>query len=63
MYVDMSSMFDMGADVQFRMPAETLKISFRPQSFFRVNPSMDVPEAKDTKSVLASNRESRSCCN
>jgi Cu2+-containing amine oxidase len=27
------------------MPVETLKVSFRPQSFFKINPAMDVPEA------------------
>jgi primary-amine oxidase len=44
------------------MPVESLKISFRPQSFFKFNPSMDVPEAKDTKSVLVSNGENCSSC-
>ena len=62
-YVDMRSMLDINTDVRPRMPAETVKVSFRPQSFFKINPSMDVPEAKDTESVLASNRENRSCCN
>ena len=62
-YVDMRSMLDINTDVRSRMPAETVKVSFRPQSFFKINPSMDVPEAKDTLSVLASNRENRSYYN
>jgi primary-amine oxidase len=44
------------------MPVETLKVSFRPQSFFVINPAMDVPEAKDTRSVLVSGGESCSSC-
>ena len=44
------------------MPVENLKVSFRPQSFFTFNPSMDVPEAKDAKSVLVSNGENCSGC-
>jgi len=59
----MSSMFKISADIRLRMPAETLKVSFRPQSFFKVNPALDVPEAKDVKSVLASNGENCSGCN
>jgi len=59
----MSSVFEISADVQLRMPVENLKVSFRPQSFFKINPSMDVPGAKDTKSVLVSNGENCSSCN
>jgi hypothetical protein len=59
----MSSMFEISADVQLRMPAENLKVSFRPQSFFKTNPALDVPEAKDTKSVLASSGGNCSSCN
>lgn len=44
------------------MPAETLKVSFRPQSFFKINPSMDVPEAKDTKSVLVLSKDNCFSC-
>lgn len=55
-------MFEISADVQLRMPAENLKVSFRPQSFFKINPALDVPEAKDTKSALASNGGSCSNC-
>lgn len=59
----MSSVFETSADVQLRMPVETMNVSFRPQSFFKINPAIDVPEAEDTKSVLVSNRENRPCCN
>jgi primary-amine oxidase len=59
----MSFVFEISADVQLRMPAETLKVSFRPQSFFKINPAMDVPEAKDTQSVLVLGGESCSSCN
>jgi hypothetical protein len=55
-------MFEISADVQLRMSTESLKVSFRPQSFFKMNPAMDVPEAKDTKSVLALNGEHCSSC-
>lgn len=57
-----SLVFWISADVQLRMPVENLKVSFRPQSFFTFNPSMDVPEAKDAKSVLVSNGEDCSGC-
>jgi len=59
----MGLVFEISADVQLRMPAENLKVSFRPQSFFKINPAMDVPEAKDTRSVLASGGENCSGCN
>ena len=50
------------ADAQLRMPVETLKVSFRPRSFFTFNPSMDVPEVKDAKSVRVSSGENCSRC-
>jgi hypothetical protein len=56
-------MFEIGVDVQLRMSTESLKVSFRPQSFFKINPAMDVPESKDNKSVLALNGENCSSCN
>ena len=59
----MSLVFEISADVHLRMPVENLKVSFRPQSFFKINPSMDVPEVKDTKSVLVSSGENCSSCN
>jgi primary-amine oxidase len=58
----MISVFEISADARLRMPAETLKVSFRPQSFFKINPAMDVPEAKDTKSVLVASGENCSSC-
>jgi len=59
----MSSAFETSADVQLRMPAESLKTSFHPQSFFKINPAMDVPEAKDTRSVPAPNGGNCTGCN
>ncbi|KAJ6631458.1 copper amine oxidase [Mycena sp. CBHHK59/15] len=35
------------------MPVEHLSVSFKPQSFFAVNPSMDVPGVRDAHSVPA----------
>lgn len=35
------------------MPAEHLRITFKPQSFFKMNPAMDVPGANDTRSRAA----------
>ncbi|GAA5910033.1 uncharacterized protein JCM6883_000531 [Sporobolomyces salmoneus] len=35
------------------MPYEDVKIAFKPVSFFRANPSLDVPASVDTKSVHA----------
>jgi primary-amine oxidase len=33
------------------MPVEHLRVGFRPQNFFKINPSMDVPgNQKDEKS-------------
>ena len=61
--IEISSMFGISADARFRMPAETLKMLFRPQNFFRINPALDVPEAKDAKSILASNGDNCSGCN
>lgn len=59
----MSSVFEISADVSLRMPAETLKVSFRPQSFFKINPAMDVPAARDAESVLVSSGGNCSGCN
>ena len=58
----MTCLFWISADVQLRMPVDTLKVSFRPQSFFKINPAIDVPEAKDTKSILVSSGEDCSSC-
>ena len=56
------------------MPVETLGITFKPNNFFNVNPSMDVPGVKDSNSRLAFSNSapatdgatggggSRSCC-
>ncbi|KAH7102431.1 peroxisomal copper amine oxidase [Auriculariales sp. MPI-PUGE-AT-0066] len=35
------------------MPAEQIIVSLKPWSFFKVNPALDVPSAKDTQSVRA----------
>ncbi|KAF9055822.1 peroxisomal copper amine oxidase [Panaeolus papilionaceus] len=35
------------------MPVETLHVTFKPNSFFKANPSMDVPGSKDPLSVPA----------
>ncbi|KAF8899406.1 peroxisomal copper amine oxidase [Infundibulicybe gibba] len=35
------------------MPVEHLSVTFRPQSFFKLNPSMDVPGVRDQHSVPA----------
>lgn len=35
------------------MPKEELSIQLRPVHFFDMNPALDVPAAKDPKSVLA----------
>lgn len=42
------------------MPVERVTLSFKPQSFFKTNPSMDVPGAKDSKSKPAF--ENEACC-
>ncbi|SJL15663.1 related to peroxisomal amine oxidase (copper-containing) [Armillaria ostoyae] len=49
------------------MPVEHLSITLKPQSFFTMNPSMDVPGTRDPRSVAAfsqdsSNNESQSNC-
>ncbi|KAF9567748.1 peroxisomal copper amine oxidase [Agrocybe pediades] len=51
------------------MPVEHLTVSFKPNSFFKANPSMDVPGSKDPLSVAAfsnksgaNNDESQTCC-
>ena len=48
------------------MPAEHLRVLFRPTNFFEMNPSMDVPGANDTKSKPAfgegSSSTSGACC-
>ncbi|GLB43633.1 putative amine oxidase [Lyophyllum shimeji] len=35
------------------MPVEHLNVTFKPSSFFKVNPSMDVPSTEDLRSVAA----------
>lgn len=35
------------------MPAEHVRVLFRPTNFFKSNPSMDVPGANDSRSVAA----------
>lgn len=35
------------------MPVENLSVTFKPNSFFKVNPSMDVPGTADHQSVPA----------
>lgn len=49
-----------------RMPVEHLSVTFKPNSFFKANPSMDVPASSDKHSVNAfggdSNSEPGSCC-
>jgi len=47
----MISVFQTGADVELRMPAELEGLV----PLFKMNPTMDVPEAKDIRSVLALN--------
>jgi primary-amine oxidase len=37
------------------MPVEHLSITFKPNSFFKANPSMDVPGSNDSLSILAFN--------
>ncbi|KAJ3488074.1 hypothetical protein NLJ89_g11653 [Agrocybe chaxingu] len=46
------------------MPVEHLTVSFKPNSFFKANPSMDVPGTKDPLSVNAfgPNAEGQACC-
>ncbi|KAK0473120.1 copper amine oxidase [Armillaria novae-zelandiae] len=39
------------------IPVEHLNITLKPQSFFTMNPSMDVPETRDPKSVSAFSQE------
>lgn len=47
------------------MPVETLHLTFKPNSFFKVNPSMDVPGVKDplSKPAFANGASSSACCN
>ena len=40
-----------------RMPVEQLVVSFKPTSFFKANPSLDVPGSNDPLSVLAFKHE------
>lgn len=35
------------------MPVEHLSVTFKPNSFFKINPSMDVPGSADPHSVPA----------
>lgn len=46
------------------MPFEKLNVFFKPQNFFRINPSLDIPAADDKKSCAAfgAQAESRSSC-
>ena len=44
-----------------RMPAETLKVVFKPFHFFHSNPALDVPGANDSHSVPAF-PNTGSCC-
>jgi len=47
------------------MPVEHLRVTFKPQSFFKMNPALDVPAANDSKSrnAFGSNNESgKGCC-
>ncbi|KAF9535589.1 peroxisomal copper amine oxidase [Crepidotus variabilis] len=46
------------------MPAENIVVHFKPNSFFKANPSMDVPGSKDPLSVAAfkDKVDSPSCC-
>ena len=59
----MSWIFEISVDVRQRMPAENMKASSRLQSFFEIDPAIDVPKVKDTKSVLSSNGGNCSSCN
>ncbi|KAL1761840.1 copper amine oxidase [Schizophyllum commune] len=43
------------------MPVDHLNVTFKPQSFFAKNPSMDVPAAKDTHSVSAFSNGNVAC--
>ncbi|TFY63045.1 hypothetical protein EVJ58_g3471 [Rhodofomes roseus] len=44
------------------MPAEHVRVLFRPTNFFTSNPSMDVPGASDSRSVAAFAQEGGACC-
>lgn len=49
------------------MPVEHLNVTFKPNSFFKSNPSMDVPGTKDALSVPAFTKDQEgsapsSCC-
>jgi primary-amine oxidase len=37
----------------YSMPVENLSVTFKPTSFFKLNPSMDVPGTADRQSVPA----------
>jgi len=60
----------MGSDRDmYRMPVDHVRLSLTPNSFFSANPSLDVPEEKDEKSVPAfgtvgshAQGETRNCC-
>lgn len=49
-----------------RMPVEHLNVTFKPTSFFKANPSMDVPGSKDNLSTaafgVAGGENSQNCC-
>ena len=55
-----------GSDA-YRMPVDHIRLTLKPNSFFSANPSLDVPGAKDEKSVPAfgtvgSHAQGESCC-
>lgn len=56
----------MGSAV-YRMPVDHIRLTLKPNSFFSANPSLDVPGAKDEKSVPAfgtagSDAQGENCC-
>jgi len=46
------------------MPVEHLRVTFKPQSFFEMNPALDVPAANDSKSrsAFGSDDSGKGCC-
>ena len=51
----------------YRMPVDHIRLTLKPNSFFSANPSLDVPGAKDEKSVPAfgtvdSHAQGENCC-
>lgn len=43
------------------MPVDNLSITLKPVSFFKVNPSMDVPGTRDAMSASANSGQNGSC--